>query len=383
MIAGVLLAFAASLPAQDDFARKRALPALEGRPAPALRVHGWRNRERFDLDALDGKVVLLDFWGTWCLPCRKAVPRLKKLQERYADQGLVVIGVHTARGSGRMDAFVDELRIRYPVAVDRGGRTGVAFDVESFPSYYLIDRAGVLRFADLASHDLERALQHLLAEEAPEPDYTRLARAAVGAQPDLDLEVVVAGEVGVVLELDRAVLGEGEYVRIVEQLVERGPQGSRRKGLRSELALDDLSLVAASGGASGDEGFDLWLSGGRLTGRAFGEDVDLAFEGPLVTEPAVLLLAAALQFEEGSERTFTLLELEHGVRIRPGNRVRYEGREVLDLDGTRHPAHRIALFEAGSNAAELVLWFSDDRVLLEGRGDGPGVALRVRREPPR
>lgn len=84
--------------------------------------------------------------------------------ERYQDQGLVLIGVHTTRGSDQMAAYVESAGIDYPVAIDKGGETVKVFAVDSYPDYYLIDRAGNLRVADLSNGDLDRAVQVLLAE---------------------------------------------------------------------------------------------------------------------------------------------------------------------------------------------------------------------------
>jgi hypothetical protein len=97
------------------------------------------------------------------------VPKLKELRARYGDQGLVLIGIHTTNGGAEMKAYVEASGIDYPVAIDRGNATKKAFAVDSYPDYYLIDRAGKLRFADLSNGELERAIKTLIAEPAPKP----------------------------------------------------------------------------------------------------------------------------------------------------------------------------------------------------------------------
>jgi hypothetical protein len=87
------------------------------------------------------------------------------MYQRYKDQGLVLIGVHTQNGGENMSAYVEEQGIDWPVAVDAEGKTVDLFAVDSFPDYYLIDRAGNLRVADLQNGDLDRAVQVLLSEE--------------------------------------------------------------------------------------------------------------------------------------------------------------------------------------------------------------------------
>ena len=77
---------------------------------------------------------------------------------------MVIIGVHTANAADRMPAFVKEEGIGFPVAVDTDGKTAKAYGINSFPDYCLIDKTGVLRFADLANSELERASDYLRKE---------------------------------------------------------------------------------------------------------------------------------------------------------------------------------------------------------------------------
>jgi len=106
------------------------------------------------------------------------VPKLRELAERYEDQGLVLIGVHTTRGGEDMADYVADSGIDYPVAIDVDSQTTSAFAVDSYPDYYLIDRAGNLRVADLANGDLERALGVLLAEQGIAPQLAAASEAA-------------------------------------------------------------------------------------------------------------------------------------------------------------------------------------------------------------
>lgn len=107
------------------------------------------------------------------------MPGLKDLVARYGDQGLVLIGVHTANDGERMASFVKEQGIDYPVAIDRAGKPTVsAFAVDSFPDYYIVDRAGTVRVADLPNQALEATVQALLAEPAPAALPAELAEAS-------------------------------------------------------------------------------------------------------------------------------------------------------------------------------------------------------------
>ena len=119
------------------------LDAMQGKPAPKLGLEGWINSKPLSLKDLKGKIVVLDFWATWCGPCIRAVPHTNEMMEKYADEDVVFIGVCAKSGSEKMAATVKEHGIKYPVAVDAGANA--AYRANSFPDYYLIDRSGVLR----------------------------------------------------------------------------------------------------------------------------------------------------------------------------------------------------------------------------------------------
>lgn len=161
----------------DGFRRERSgddsdalKDGLEGNRAPTIQdAPAWMNTpgdKPLSWSKLKGKVVLIDFWGVWCGPCRKAIPKLKALQEKYEDDGLVVLGIHTQSKHEDGPAYVREQEITYPIAFDVNGEVISRFHVDSYPDYYVVDRNGVLRFADLANSEAEEAVKMLLAEPA-------------------------------------------------------------------------------------------------------------------------------------------------------------------------------------------------------------------------
>lgn len=150
--------------------RPEGLKAIEGKPAPSLKLKAWIG-EKTGIPESKGKVVVIDFWATWCGPCMAAVPKNIEIVKKYKDQGLVFIGVHdSASGWDEADKVVSEKKINYSVARDDdGGPSAKAFGLAFWPTYVVIDRKGIVRGAGLAPGHVEEAVKLLLAE-AGSPD---------------------------------------------------------------------------------------------------------------------------------------------------------------------------------------------------------------------
>ena len=102
-------------------------------------VIGYEESPLNSLAQLQGKVVLIDFWATWCSPCIEKLPYVAELYERYRDQGLVVIALHSADMAGKLDAFVGQHDYPFPIALDTG-ETARRYGVGGIPHYILIGR---------------------------------------------------------------------------------------------------------------------------------------------------------------------------------------------------------------------------------------------------
>ena len=103
--------------------------------------------EYIALEDLRGKVVLVDFWGTWCPPCVASVPSLRDLHKRYAkENSFVMIGISVHDEEDRWHAFTARNQMVRPQYLDRDGKIQRAFGVNRFPTYILIDHEGIVRF---------------------------------------------------------------------------------------------------------------------------------------------------------------------------------------------------------------------------------------------
>jgi thiol-disulfide isomerase/thioredoxin len=149
--------------------RPAGLKGLEGKPPPELKLKTWIG-DAVDVRASRGKVLVIDFWATWCGPCMAAVPENVRIANQYKERGLVLLGVHDANsGWERAPAVVKEKNINYSVALDEaGGISAKAFNLAFWPTYIIVDRAGIVRGAGLSPGHLEEAVKLLLAEPAPE-----------------------------------------------------------------------------------------------------------------------------------------------------------------------------------------------------------------------
>ncbi|MEM9414273.1 MAG: TlpA disulfide reductase family protein [Planctomycetota bacterium] len=143
---------------------------------PALEVDQWVNAGDTGLapEDLEGKVVLLSFGATWAAPWLNTIEELNTLHETYSDQGLVVIGICATLEGFALANVAEEYNLAFPACVDVDNRTNRAYGPNGFPDYYLLDKQGHLRIADLNHANLEEAIQALLAEEveADETDNT-------------------------------------------------------------------------------------------------------------------------------------------------------------------------------------------------------------------
>ena len=136
-------------------------PPAIGKPAPDLALTTL-NGASLRLSDLRGKTVLLNFWATWCGPCKQEMPLLVRAAQANADQGLVVIGVDVQESAPQVRSFVQQLGVTYPIAIDGDGSAVAAYRVYGLPTTWVIDGGGVARATQLGplnDADLAKALR--------------------------------------------------------------------------------------------------------------------------------------------------------------------------------------------------------------------------------
>jgi len=123
----------------------------EAAPDFTLRVamgEGSQNGDRIRLSDLRGEVVVLDFWASWCGPCRASTPTLSRVAKHYAGKGARVIGINSeSLGPGMMAFIQTSWGFAYPVLADTALEAQVAYGVNAFPTLFILDRQGIVRFA--------------------------------------------------------------------------------------------------------------------------------------------------------------------------------------------------------------------------------------------
>jgi cytochrome c biogenesis protein CcdA/thiol-disulfide isomerase/thioredoxin len=173
-------------------------------PAPGLDgAVAWLNSPPLTMAGLKGKVVLVDFWTYSCINCLRSIPYVQAWAHRYADQGLVVIGVHTPEFAFEMQEAnvskaVKDLGITYPVAVDSSWKIWRAFNNNYWPAHYFIDAKGRLRHAHFGEGEYDRSelvIRQLLAERNGRAVAGELARVqSGGVQAAADLAAMASPE---------------------------------------------------------------------------------------------------------------------------------------------------------------------------------------------
>ena len=147
-------------------ANYRARAEIENTPAPDFELPSLDDGTPIALSSFRGQVVVLNFWASWCAPCRLEAPGLRRVSERYRDRGVRFLGVDYRDDDAAGRAFVGEFRLRYPSVTDPSGSLAYDYELIGFPTTFIIDPAGTIRYRFVGYLDeevLEEALNDVLS----------------------------------------------------------------------------------------------------------------------------------------------------------------------------------------------------------------------------
>ncbi|UXS04230.1 cytochrome c biogenesis protein DipZ [Agrobacterium tumefaciens] len=316
----------------------RADLPIEGR-APSLDgAVEWLNSPPLTAEQLRGKVVLVDFWTYSCINCIRTVPFVRAWAEKYKDQGLVVIGVHSPEFAfekkiDNVKQAISDFKIGYPVAVDNDYKIWRAFENNYWPAHYLIDAKGQIRYHHFGEgnyRQTEQAIQDLLHEAGSEMAASApVDPQAKGAEASPDLKNIRSGET--YLGYERATgfaskepLRAGvasDYTSRDLDLNEWGLAGTwtinpeqavldRAGGeITSRFSARDLHLVLGPGKAGKPVRFQVTIDG-KAPGTNHGADIDADGNG---TVTSTRLYQLVRQSGEVEARNFEIRFLDPGV----------------------------------------------------------------------
>ncbi|MDP3451958.1 MAG: redoxin family protein [Bacteroidales bacterium] len=139
--------------------------SLLNKPAPELIMNRWCNGEFPGIRKSPGKVIVLDFWATWCVPCKRMFPVLRVLQEKYREKGLLIVGVtkvDATQSIAVIEKYVKEEKFNYLMGISEETFNDLAYGVGAIPHMVLIDKKGVVRKYIVGFHDAEALEKEIL-----------------------------------------------------------------------------------------------------------------------------------------------------------------------------------------------------------------------------
>ena len=310
----------------------------EGLIPPLSGAVEWLNSPPLTREGLKGKVVLVDFWTYSCINCLRSIPYIKAWAEKYKDQGLVVIGVHTPefafeKSVANVKSAVADLKIGYPVAIDSNYAIWRAFSNEYWPAHYFIDAEGRIRhhhFGEGDYEESERIIQTLLQEAGEKTLSSGIVSVkASGAEAASDAASVRSPETYIGYERAENFVSPGGAVRDKPHTYTEGSPRLNEWGLLGDWTIKgehatldqkdggivfkfharDLHLVL--GPSPGGKAIRFLVKiDGKAPGASHGSDVDPGGEGA-VTEQRLYQLVR--QSGPVTDHTFEIQFLDPGV----------------------------------------------------------------------
>src|SRR6266581_187369 len=154
-------------PGPPSVAGRLAMAKASGQTAPQFSLPGVQGSGSISLADFTGTVVVLNFWASWCPPCRQEAPQLQAVWQSYRDRGVQFLGVDHRDSRGAGEAFQRQFGITYPSVFDPAGKLSAEYGLVGIPSTLIVDRRGLVAYRFLGKIDaplLMAALDHVLSE---------------------------------------------------------------------------------------------------------------------------------------------------------------------------------------------------------------------------
>jgi peroxiredoxin len=149
-----------------DDASKGTEHELLGAPAPSFDLKAQHGAKRVSLEGSGGRVRVVDFWATWCEPCKESFPAYQKLDDKYGNK-LVIIGISVDDEPNGIRAFAEETQVKFALAWDEGQAISARYQPPTMPTSYVVDKSGIVRhvhagFRSGDEQEIEAAIAGLL-----------------------------------------------------------------------------------------------------------------------------------------------------------------------------------------------------------------------------
>ena len=150
----------------DTEETQKAHDEITGKPMPKLSLAGWINGQVTPED-MKGKILIIDFYATWCGPCIRGIPHNNEMMSKYKDKGVLIFGVCTTdTGQEKMEDVAKANDMKYPSARDPKLESQKAWRVSYYPTFAIVDRKGILRAIGVQPEYVEKVVDKLLEEDA-------------------------------------------------------------------------------------------------------------------------------------------------------------------------------------------------------------------------
>jgi peroxiredoxin len=166
--------------ASNHLLEAMGMAKLPGKPATDFRLPDLEGKQ-VALHHYQGKVVFLNFWATWCIPCREEMPAMEQLHQTFHSQGLVILAVNLKERPEQVKAFFDQHRLSFAALLDTSGSVFRDYQVMGLPTTYLISREGTLLARGVGGRDWTRA-------EGKQLIKALLTGASAEAKPEMRLD---------------------------------------------------------------------------------------------------------------------------------------------------------------------------------------------------